>query len=32
MPTLPLWLTDDFAVPLELEESYEAACDVLQIP
>jgi hypothetical protein len=23
LPTLPLWLADDFAVPLELEASYE---------
>jgi hypothetical protein len=23
LPTLLLWLTDDFAVPLELETSYE---------
>ena len=23
LPTLPCWLADDLAVPLELEESYE---------
>jgi hypothetical protein len=32
LPTLPLWLADDLAVPLELEESYEQTCRVLQIP
>lgn len=32
LPTLPLWLTDTFAVPLELEASYEEACRVLRIP
>jgi hypothetical protein len=32
LPTLPLWLTDDFAVPLELDSSYETTCRVLRIP
>jgi hypothetical protein len=32
LPTLPLWLAGDFAVPLELEESYEETCRVLRIP
>ena len=32
LPTLPLWLADNFAVPLELEESYEETCRVLRIP
>ncbi len=32
LPTLPLWLTEDLAVPLELEASYLDACDVLQMP
>jgi len=32
LPTLPLWLTDTFAVPLELEESYEQTCRDLRIP
>jgi hypothetical protein len=32
LPTLPLWLTDDLAVPLELEESYEQSCEVLNLP
>jgi hypothetical protein len=32
LPTLPLWLTDSFAVPLELEESYEQTCRDLRIP
>src|SRR5205823_2811836 len=26
LPTLPLWLAEDRAVPLELEPSYEQAC------
>ncbi len=32
LPTLPLWLADDLAVPLELAESYEETCRVLRIP
>jgi hypothetical protein len=32
LPTLPLWLADDFAVPLELEPSYEETCRLLRIP
>jgi hypothetical protein len=32
LPTLPLWLLEDFAVPLDLEESYEETCRVLRIP
>ena len=32
LPTLPLWLTDNFAVPLELEASYEETCRILRIP
>ena len=32
LPTLPLWLAPDLAVPLELEPSYEETCWVLQIP
>lgn len=31
LPTLPLWLAEDFAVPLDLEASYEEACRVLRI-
>ncbi len=31
LPTLPLWLTDDLMVPLELEATYEAACRSLRI-
>ncbi|MBW3596781.1 MAG: DUF4058 family protein [Planctomycetes bacterium] len=31
LPTLPLWLGDHVAVPLELETSYEQACRVLRI-
>jgi hypothetical protein len=32
LPTLPLWLADNLAVPLELEVSYEETCRVLRIP
>ena len=32
LPTLPLWLTETFAVPLELNESYEQTCRDLRIP
>jgi hypothetical protein len=32
LPTLPLWLADNYAVPLELEECYEDTCRVLRIP
>ena len=31
LPTLPLWLTEDLYVPLELEASYEDTCQVLRI-
>jgi hypothetical protein len=31
LPTLPLWLADDLAVPLELEGSYEETCRILRI-
>ena len=31
LPTLPLWLAADLAVPLELELTYEAACKSLRI-
>jgi len=31
LPTLPLWLADDLAVPLELETSYEETCRVLRL-
>jgi len=31
LPTLPLWLADDLAVPLDLEGSYEETCKVLRI-
>jgi hypothetical protein len=31
LPTLPLWLGADLAVPLDLEGSYEDACRVLRI-
>jgi len=32
LPTLPLWLADNFAVPLELEETYQDTCRILRIP
>ena len=32
LPTLPLWLTDTRYVPLDLERSYEQACDDRSIP
>ena len=32
LPTLPLWLTRDLAVPLELDASYEETCRILRIP
>jgi hypothetical protein len=31
LPTLPLWLNDELAVALDLEESYEETCRVLRI-
>ncbi|MDB5295958.1 MAG: hypothetical protein JWO31_1941 [Phycisphaerales bacterium] len=31
LPVLPLWLTDEFAVPLDLEASYEQTCRDLRI-
>ncbi len=31
LPTLPLWLADNLAVPLELEESYEETCSILRL-
>ena len=31
LPTLPLWLTEELAVPLHLEQSYEETCRVLRI-
>ncbi|MBW3600597.1 MAG: DUF4058 family protein [Planctomycetes bacterium] len=31
LPTLPLWIAEDMAVPLELEASYEDTCRVLRI-
>jgi hypothetical protein len=32
LPTVPLWLADNLAVPLELEESYEQSCSILSFP
>jgi hypothetical protein len=31
LPTMPLWLADDLAVPLDLEASYEQGCGILGI-
>ena len=31
LPTLPLWLADNLAVPLELEASYDDTCRALRI-
>jgi hypothetical protein len=31
LPTLPLWLTEDFMVPLDLEATYEETCRSLRI-
>ena len=31
LPTLPLWVADNFAVPLELDASYEETCRVLRL-
>jgi hypothetical protein len=31
LPRLPLWLTEDFAIPLDLEASYEQTCRDLRI-
>ncbi len=32
LPTVPLWLADNLAVPLELNESYEQSCGILNLP
>jgi hypothetical protein len=32
LPTLPLWLDERLAVPVNFEESYRAACGVLRLP
>lgn len=31
LPTLPLWLRENYSVPLNLEESYEETCRLLKI-
>jgi hypothetical protein len=31
LPTLPIWLTEDDLIPLDLESSYEEACRVLRV-
>ncbi|MFL5341193.1 MAG: hypothetical protein ACJ8F7_13685 [Gemmataceae bacterium] len=32
LPTVPLWLADNLAIPLELEASYEQSCGILNLP
>jgi hypothetical protein len=32
LPTLPLWIADNYSIPLELEPSYEETCHILRIP
>lgn len=32
LPTVPLWLADDLAVPLNLDDSYEQSCGILNLP
>lgn len=32
LPTLPIWLTEELAISLDLEASYEETCRVLHIP
>jgi hypothetical protein len=32
LPTLPLWIADNYSIPLELEPSYEETCQILRIP
>ena len=31
LPTLPLWIAENLAVPLDLESSYEETCRILRI-
>jgi len=32
LPVVPLWLADDLALPLDLAESYDQSCAILNIP
>jgi hypothetical protein len=32
LPKMPLWVANDLAVPLELEESYQESCALLGVP
>lgn len=32
LPTMPLWLNVDLAVPVDLDASYRASCETLRIP
>jgi hypothetical protein len=31
LPTLPIWLHEELAIPLDLEKCYEEACRVLRV-
>lgn len=31
LPTVPLWLAEDLAIPLDLDDSYEQSCGILNI-
>ncbi len=31
LPTLPLWLAENFCVPLELEATYDETCRLLRV-
>jgi hypothetical protein len=32
LPSLPVWLNENYSVSLDLEASYEQACQVLRVP
>jgi hypothetical protein len=32
LPTLPLWLEEELCLPLPLERSYQATCELLRVP
>ncbi len=32
LPTVPLWLADDYSIPLNLEATYEETCRILRLP
>jgi hypothetical protein len=31
LPTLPIWLTDELSISLDLEASYEQTCQILRL-